>query len=231
MTTSTSANRPGRPAAWNADQRHGRRLGDLDRASWPTPAARPPGRGVDQLRQRLLRPGPGRDPRRDRCLDRRGLDRLRGRRQHARRLDHARRAGSEASRTPTPGSDGLRARRSRASAQGALLSFDRQPEIIAWEARSSGRTRVSASGGIVQDGAVGFALENQTRPDYSPFFFGAGGQRLRRRPRAGPPVVRRPTSRSTRGTRHGSTRASRRTPNGCGASTRACSRRRTPGTT
>ena len=34
---------------------------------------------------------------------------------------------------------------------------------------------MGASGGVVQEGAVGFALENQTRPVYSPFFFGEEG--------------------------------------------------------
>ncbi len=53
----------------------------------------------------------------------------------------------------------------------ALVSFDRQPEIIAWESSIFGAYPFSASGGIVHDGAVGFALENQTRPNYSPFFF------------------------------------------------------------
>ena len=56
----------------------------------------------------------------------------------------------------------------------ALLSFDRQPEIIAWEASQFGRYPFSAAGGIVDDAFVGFALENQTRPTYSPFFFGGG---------------------------------------------------------
>ena len=59
--------------------------------------------------------------------------------------------------------------------EGALLSFDRQPEIIAWEADLFGAYPWSASGGVVQEGAVGFALENQTRPVYSPFFFGEEG--------------------------------------------------------
>ncbi len=50
-------------------------------------------------------------------------------------------------------------------------SFDRQPEIIAFEASTFGRYPFSASGGVVPDVAVGFALENQTRPVYSPGFF------------------------------------------------------------
>jgi hypothetical protein len=58
---------------------------------------------------------------------------------------------------------------------GAFLSFDRQPEIIAWEAGLFGSYPWTASGGVVQEGAVGFALENQTRPVYSPFFFGPEG--------------------------------------------------------
>ena len=58
---------------------------------------------------------------------------------------------------------------------GAQLSFARQPEIIAWESSLFGAYPFSASGGIVHDGAVGFALENQTRPNYSPFFWGPEG--------------------------------------------------------
>lgn len=58
---------------------------------------------------------------------------------------------------------------------GAALSFDRQPEIIAWQSDIFGAYPFSASGGILHDGSqVGFALENQTRPNYSPFFFGPG---------------------------------------------------------
>ena len=58
---------------------------------------------------------------------------------------------------------------------GAELSFARQPEIIAWESSIFGAYPFSASGGVLHDGSgVGFALENQTRPNYSPFFFGPG---------------------------------------------------------
>ena len=56
----------------------------------------------------------------------------------------------------------------------ALPSLARQPEIIAWESGIFGPYPFSAAGGIVHDGAVGFALENQTRPNYSPFFFFEG---------------------------------------------------------
>jgi hypothetical protein len=51
-------------------------------------------------------------------------------------------------------------------------SFDRQPEIIAFLADTFGAYPFSAAGGIVDAVDVGFALENQTRPVYSPGFFG-----------------------------------------------------------
>jgi Peptidase family M1 domain/Peptidase M1 N-terminal domain len=55
----------------------------------------------------------------------------------------------------------------------ALVSFDRQPEILDFEAKKFGPYPFSASGGVVDAADVGFALENQTRPTYSPgFFFG-----------------------------------------------------------
>jgi Peptidase family M1 domain/Peptidase M1 N-terminal domain len=54
----------------------------------------------------------------------------------------------------------------------AQVSLDRQPEILAFEAATFGPYPFSASGGIVDDAGVGFALENQTRPTYSPDFFG-----------------------------------------------------------
>lgn len=53
----------------------------------------------------------------------------------------------------------------------ALASFDRQPEILAFESEQFGPYPFSASGGIVDEVGVGFALENQTRPTYSPGFF------------------------------------------------------------
>jgi hypothetical protein len=58
-----------------------------------------------------------------------------------------------------------------------LKSFDKQPEILAFEASFFGRYPFSSSGGIVPDVTLGFALENQTRPTYSPLFFqfGDGG--------------------------------------------------------
>ena len=56
----------------------------------------------------------------------------------------------------------------------ALASFDRQPEIIAVEEGWFGRYPFNASGGVVDEVGVGFALENQTRPTYSPFFFFGG---------------------------------------------------------
>ena len=52
------------------------------------------------------------------------------------------------------------------------MSFDRQTEIIALLEANFGPYPFSAAGGIVDEVEVGFALENQTRPTYSPFFFG-----------------------------------------------------------
>jgi peptidase M1-like protein len=52
-----------------------------------------------------------------------------------------------------------------------LKSLDRQPEIIAWEASLFGKYPFSTGGGVVDNAPVFFALENQTRPTYSPFFF------------------------------------------------------------
>jgi hypothetical protein len=56
----------------------------------------------------------------------------------------------------------------------ALASLDRQTEIIATEEGWFGNYPFSASGGIVDDAPVFFALETQTRPVYSPAFFGGG---------------------------------------------------------
>jgi hypothetical protein len=56
-----------------------------------------------------------------------------------------------------------------------LVSFDRQPEIIDFLADNFGPYPFSAAGGIVDNVDVGFALENQTRPVYSPGFFGEPG--------------------------------------------------------
>jgi len=54
-------------------------------------------------------------------------------------------------------------------ARGALA---RQPEIIDFLSELFGPYPFSAAGGIVDDAAIGFALENQTRPIYSLSFFG-----------------------------------------------------------
>jgi hypothetical protein len=50
-------------------------------------------------------------------------------------------------------------------------SLARQPEIIRFLSGVFGPYPWSASGGIVDNVEIGFALENQTRPIYSPFFF------------------------------------------------------------
>jgi hypothetical protein len=54
----------------------------------------------------------------------------------------------------------------------AEQSFARQPEIIKFLSKTFGPYPFSTSGGIVDDlSDLGFALENQTRPIYSKFFF------------------------------------------------------------
>lgn len=50
-------------------------------------------------------------------------------------------------------------------------SFKRQPEIINFLSGYFGRYPFKAAGGIVDDLDLGFALENQTRPIYSKYFF------------------------------------------------------------
>jgi Peptidase family M1 domain/Peptidase M1 N-terminal domain len=50
-------------------------------------------------------------------------------------------------------------------------SLEQQAEIIAWESSVFGRYPFSAAGGIVDLAPIGFALETQTRPIYSPEFF------------------------------------------------------------
>lgn len=53
----------------------------------------------------------------------------------------------------------------------AAGSFARQPEILEFLGGVFGPYPFSAAGGIVDDHPLGFALENQTRPIYSPVFF------------------------------------------------------------
>jgi hypothetical protein len=55
-----------------------------------------------------------------------------------------------------------------------VASFALQPGILAFESATFGRYPFNAAGGVVDAVPVGFALENQTRPTYSPFFFGGG---------------------------------------------------------
>ena len=132
-------------------------------------------RGLDRLRQRLLGPGPRCRARQRRRLDRRRVDQLRGRQRRARRLDRAGSQDRQAApitriRGPTP----RRLPRSRASAWVRRPSFDRQPEILAGESGWFSKYPFKAAGGVLDDVCCRFALENQTRPTYSPIFFGGG---------------------------------------------------------
>jgi len=53
----------------------------------------------------------------------------------------------------------------------ARTSLDHEASIIGWESNTFGKYPWSTSGGVVDAVDVGFALENQTRPTYSPVFF------------------------------------------------------------
>ncbi len=53
-------------------------------------------------------------------------------------------------------------------------SFARQPEIIKFLERHFGDYPFATAGGVVDDTDAGFALENQTRPVYSPAFWASG---------------------------------------------------------
>ena len=117
----------------------------------------------------------------------------------------------------------LRARRARASS-GPARSPTGSSEYF-------GPYPFNALGGYVPNTDTGYALETQTRPFYSPRQFANGVERVRRRARAGPPVVRRQRVRRPAGRTSGSTRASPATRSGCGRSTRARARRRSSRTT
>jgi aminopeptidase N len=54
----------------------------------------------------------------------------------------------------------------------ARKALDRQPEIIGFLAGLFGPYPFSAAGSILDSVPIGFALETQTRPIYSPVFFG-----------------------------------------------------------
>ncbi len=53
----------------------------------------------------------------------------------------------------------------------ARTSLDHEASIIGWESNTFGKYPWSTAGGVVDAVDVGFALENQTRPTYSPLFF------------------------------------------------------------
>ncbi len=107
----------------------------------------------------------------------------------------------------------------------ALVSFDRQPEIIAWEEDLFGRYPFSAAGAVLDDAGVGFALENQTRPTYSPPSSAARRATTRSSSTSSPTSGSGTACSSTRGSTSGLTRASPPTRSGCGARSRGSRRR------
>ncbi|GAA4001282.1 M1 family metallopeptidase [Allokutzneria multivorans] len=60
------------------------------------------------------------------------------------------------------------------AADAAKASIERTPEVIAFLEDYFGDYPFEAQGGVVPSSGLGFALENQTRPVYSPAFFSAG---------------------------------------------------------
>ena len=58
---------------------------------------------------------------------------------------------------------------------GARQSLALEPDVLAYEATKFGPYPFATGGGVVDNLVVFFALENQTRPTYSPFFFGSDG--------------------------------------------------------
>ena len=155
-----------------------------------------------------------------------GLDLVRGRRRHARRLDRAgrarrqraererldrrhrrRRAATPRRRSPTARSPG--SRRSSTSCRASSGGTRSRPP-----AASSTTSTGSASRSRTRRGRSTRTASSPTR---------SSGD-SRRRPRARAPVVRRQPGARRAGSTSGSTRASRPTPSGCGASTRASAR-------
>ncbi|GAA0626960.1 M1 family metallopeptidase [Kutzneria viridogrisea] len=61
-----------------------------------------------------------------------------------------------------------------ASTDAAAASLERTPEILDWESKLFGPYPFEAQGGVVPATGIGFALEDQTRPVYSPKFFAGG---------------------------------------------------------
>ena len=158
-------------------------------------------------------------------LDRRGLDLVRGRRRHARRLDRARARPTAAPATTNDWIVGDRRRRA-ADAVGdvAAGSFAREPEILDFlgrALRAATRSRPPAGSSTTSRGS---ASPWRTRPGRStaPDFFDRPGDRATPSSSTSSPTSGSATaSRSTAGRTSGSTRASPRTPSGCGASARA----------
>ncbi len=94
------------------------------------------------------------------------------RRRRARRLG---RSDLATRRRPTTRTAGLRRTSCRlypeTSASRRSHRSPPSPKILAFESSIFGKYPFSASGGVIDNVEVGFALENQTRPTYSPFFF------------------------------------------------------------
>ena len=158
--------------------------------------------------------------RRRRRLDRRGHHLVRGRRRHAGRLDRARRARRQRAATPNDwiaGTVGRRAAPTAVRSPRARSPASRRSST-SWRTTSAGtRSRRRRDRRRLWTPS---ASRWRTRPGRSTRrgFFSDPVRRRRRRARARPPVVRRQPRRRRGGSTSGSTRASRPTRSGCGAS-------------
>ena len=153
----------GRPAA-----RTGLRA--LDRR--PRALRRALRRGLADVRQRRGCAVRRRLRRRHQRLERPRLDLVRGRRGPARRLDGPGRAGRQPGQPERLVRRHGRSRRRRASARPPRRRSPASPRSSSSCPASSARIRSRPRGSIVDDVRdLGFALENQTRPIYSPAFF------------------------------------------------------------
>ena len=197
-------------------------LGDLVGRAAEHDECDPPGRGLDHLCERPVRPGSWRHARQCRFVDRSRFHQLRGRRERPGRLDgSARRTGRQRRQPEHVGHSSESSRAMPGLGVCALQSFDRQPEIIAcreglvraisvlgvgWHRRRrAGRLRAREPDAA--DLLAGLLL----RPDRTTSSSSTSS------PTSGTATA----SPSTRGSTSGSTRASRRMPNGCGTSVKA----------
>ena len=177
------------------------------------------GRGLDHLRERRHRPDPRRLRRRHRRLDGPGHDLVRGRRRHARRLDGPGRAGRQPAATRTTG---RRHRRRRARELRRRRPARRSPASRRSSTSSratSARTRSATPAASSTDPGRRLRAREPDPPDLrAGVLLRPGRQPTAWSSTSSPTSGTATASPCTAGRTSGSTRASRPTPSGCGAS-------------